>query len=108
MKVKVLCSSRYVSLGKFPTYKKGTPVNITGNEDEDFPHWYPCTFDGHNTFVPDTYFADGKLTKDYNPTELPQQPGDVLEVLEIVNAWLFVENEQGVRGWFPTECVVSI
>ena len=108
MKVKVLSSSRYVSFGKFPTYKAGTPVNIISNEDEDFPHWYPCTFDGRNTFVPDSYFVGGNLIKDYNPTELSQEPGDLLEVLEIVNAWLFAENEQGQRGWFPAECVVSI
>jgi len=91
----------------FRTFSKGTKVTMTGEMSEEFAHWYPCLIEGHETFVPSCYLADGSLVKDYNPTEMSQQAGDVLEVLEIANAWFLCQNEQGEQGWIPAEFVVS-
>jgi len=92
---------------QFPTFEKGTKVTMAKEEDTDFLHWYACDIAGCQTFVPETFVCDGKLTRDYNPTELVQDVGDTLEVQEIVNAWLIATNEKGITGWIPAEVVVS-
>ncbi len=71
-------------------------------------HWYPCEIGGYKTYVPEVYFKNGILLRDYNPTELVQSAGDVLEVKAIVHAWLLAANADGVTGWIPAESVVSI
>jgi hypothetical protein len=48
------------------------------------------------------------LARDYNPTELIQEVSDILEVQEIVNAWLIATNADGVTGWIAAEAVVSV
>ena len=108
MKVKVVRPSRWEFPGEFPTFEKGTHVRLAGEEDTDFLSWYACDIAGHETFVPITFVRDGKLARDYNPTELTPKVGDILEVREIVNAWLLATNEQGTTGWIPAEMVVSV
>ena len=46
--------------------------------------------------------------RDYNPTELVAEDGDVLEVREIVYAWLIATNERDVTGWIPAESAVTV
>jgi hypothetical protein len=93
---------------EFPTFAKGTEITAMSEQcDSHFLHWHECVIDGYETFVPQSFVCDGKLNRDYNPTELPVEVGDVLEVREIVNAWLIVENAEGVVGWIPAENVVS-
>ena len=92
---------------EFPTFEKGTKVTMAKEEDLQFFDWYACNIAGHETFVPTSFVCDGALTRAYNPTELVQEVGDVLEVQEIVNAWLIATNEQGTTGWIPAEVVVS-
>jgi len=75
--------------------------------DSHFYDWHECVIGGHETFVPISFVQDGKLNRDYNPTELSAKVGDILIVQEIVNAWLIVENVEGVVGWIPAENVVS-
>ena len=108
MKVKVTRSYRWEHPGQFPTFEKGTPVTIAQEEDTDFSGWYACDIAGYKPFVPKLFVCDGKLTRDYNPTELIQEIGDILEVKEIINAWLFVTNVKGAAGWYPAECVTSV
>ena len=108
MKIKVI--KKYPGeweVRQFPTFPKGTAVTITGAEDTEFRHWFPCEIEGHETFVPESFIHDGKLIRDYNPTELTAEIGDALEVREIVNAWLLVVNTKGVTGWITAEAVVS-
>ena len=93
--------------GQFPTFLKGTPVKITGDECAEFAHWYPCEIEGHQTYVPQSFLTDGALARNYNPTELVQSVGDVLTVIEIVNAWLIAANKDGQTGWIPAEAVES-
>jgi len=107
MKVKVVRQCRWDNPGKFPTFEKGTQVLIVQEEDAEFLGWYVCEILGQETYVPIAFVCDGKLTRDYNPTELTQETGDILEVQEIVNAWLFATNVAGDAGWVPAECVVS-
>lgn len=110
MKVKVMKDhpDKWEFQGVFPNFQKGTPVNIAEKEDEDFLGWYACDIEGHKSFIPKIYVSGGKLNRDYNPTELIQKEGDILEVKEIVYAWLLVTNDKGTTGWIPAENVVSI
>jgi len=108
MKVKVVRSSRWEFPGEFPTFEKGTPVTLAKEEDAEFLGWYACDIAGHESYVPEVFVCDGRLTRDYNPTELIQNAGDILEVQEIVHAWLLATNDKGVTGWIPAECVISV
>lgn len=92
----------------FPTFLKGTLVEITGEMDNDFRHWYPSVIAGYETFVPTHFVKDGRLIKDYNPTELSQKIGDILMVVEVANAWLLAINSKGVTGWIAAEAVISV
>jgi len=94
--------------GQFPTFETGTTVMLAEESCTHFLHWYACEIAGHETYVPACFVRDGKLTRDYNPTELIQEAGDILEVQEIVCAWLLATNTQGVTGWIPAEAVVSV
>jgi len=105
MKVNVVAN--HPGEGNFPTFAKGTAV-ILGEACTHFLHWYACDIEGHQTYVPENFVHDGKLTRDYNPTELVQEVGDILELREIVYAWLVATNENGITGWIPAEAVVSI
>ena len=105
MKVKVI--KQHAGEGVFPTFKRGTPV-ILGEETNHFPHWYACEIEGHRTYIADSLVQDGRLLKDYNPTELVQEVGDVLDVQEIVYDWLLAKNCNGIAGWIPAEVVVKV
>jgi len=106
LKVKVV--KDHPGEGQFPCFKKGTTVVIAQEEDIYFPGWYACEIDGHKTYAPGIFVQDEKLTRDYNPTELTQTVGDILEVREIVHAWLVATNQNGITGWIPAEAVISI
>ena len=105
MKVKVI--QEHPGEGEFPTFEKGTAVAMAQDEDTHFLHWYACDIAGYQTYVPGIFVRDGRLTRDYNPTELIQEAGDILEVWEIIHAWLLATNEQGITGWIPAEAVVA-
>ena len=105
MKVKVIQS--HVGEGQFPAFKKGATVTLAEESCEHFLHWWPCEIGGYKTYVPESFVSNGKITRDYNPTELVQDIGDILEVREIVYAWLLATNDEGITGWIPAEAVVS-
>jgi len=105
MKVKVI--QDHPGEGQFPTFSKGTVVSLAEEGCKHFIHWWPCEIDGHQTYVPISFVEDGKLVRDYNPTELIQKTGDTLQVLEIVYAWLIAKNAEGTTGWIPAEAVIS-
>jgi hypothetical protein len=104
MKVKLLVDHK--GEGRFPTFKRDTVVTLK-KECTHYPHWYACEIEGHDTYVPECYVREGALVRDYDPTELVQKAGDILEVREIVYAWLIATNQNGVTGWIPAESVVS-
>ena len=106
MKAKIV--QTHLGEGQFPTFSKGTKITLTGEEDTHFLHWYPCDIEGHQTFIPDIFFSNGVLTRDYNPTELIQNVSDIVEIKEIVYAWVLATNENGQTGWIPAEAVVSL
>jgi len=101
-------ASRLEFPGEFPTFEKGTPVTLAEDECTEFLGWHSCDIAGYKTYVPKAFVNEGKLTRDYNPTELIQEAGDILEVREIVHAWLLATNGKGFTGWIPAECVMSI
>ncbi|MCL2565077.1 MAG: SH3 domain-containing protein [Defluviitaleaceae bacterium] len=108
MKVKVIRQNKWEHPGEFPTFEKGTSVILAKDEDVNFSGWYACDIAGYKPYVPKAFVNDGKLIRDYNPTELIQMEGDILEVHEIVYAWLLATNDKGLTGWIPAECVMSI
>ena len=105
MRVRVI--KKHLGEGSFPTFCKGTNV-IIKETCTHFLHWYACDIIGHQTYVPEIFVFDGMLTRDYNPTELIQEVGDILDIQEIVYSWLIATNENGMTGWIPSESVVSI
>ena len=105
--MKAVVIKEHPGYGQFPTFEKGTKV-MMGEEDTHYLDWYACDIAGHQTFVPKTFVCDGRLTRDYNPTELILGIGDMVEVKEIINAWLIATNEKGLTGWIPAEVVVSV
>ena len=105
MKVKVV--KEHLGEGSFPTFKKGTKVTMK-EECSHYLHWYACEIDGVQTYVPNTFVNDGVLTRDYNPTELVQKVDDILDVNEIVYAWIIATNNESITGWIPAEITVSI
>jgi len=106
MKVRVM--QRHLGEGQFPSFAKGTAVAMASEGDTHFLHWWACEIEGHETYVPEHFVREGKLTRDYNPTELVQEAGDIVEVREIAYAWLYATNEEGATGWIPAEVVVSV
>ena len=106
MRVKVI--EQHTGEGQFPTFPNGAKVTLTGEECNHFRHWFPCEIEGHQTYIPESFISDGVLVRDYDPTELVQNVGDILEIKEIVNAWLVAANENGQTGWIPAESVISI
>lgn len=105
MKVKVI--KKHLGEGCFPTFYKGTKVTMK-EPCMHYLHWYACDIAGTHTYVPDIFVCDGTLVRDYNPTELVQEAGAIVEVREIVYAWLLAINEDGITGWIPAESVVSV
>ena len=93
--------------GQFPTFPKGSSVNMSPKADEHFLHWHACEIEGIPTFVPASFVEGRVLLRDYNPTELICAKGDIVEILEIVNAWLFAKSKDGTTGWIPAESVIS-
>ena len=106
MKVKVI--KNHPGEGQFPTFPKGCDVKITNGGCTHFLNWYACNIDGYDTYLPDVFVADGKLVRDYNPTELICEAGDILEVKEILYAWFIAEAADGSTGWIPAEVCVSV
>jgi len=105
--MKVTVVKNHLGEGQFPTFPKGTDVEITDKECTHFLNWYPCKIKGHATYVPDVIVVGGKLVRDYNPTELICKAGEILEVKEIFYAWFMAEKPDGCVGWIPAELCVS-
>ncbi len=78
------------------------------DEGSHYLHWFACEIDEYQTYVPEVFVCDGTLIRDYNPTELVQNEGDILKVQEIIYSWLIATNADGVTGWIPAESVISL
>jgi hypothetical protein len=105
MRIKVI--AQHLGEGEFPTFGQGSMVFL-GEECTHFLHWHSCEIEGYKTYIPEAFICDGILTRDYNPTELIAEVGEVLEVREIVYAWLLATDTKGITGWIPAESVISI
>ena len=105
--MKLLVADDHAGEGTFPVFPRGTAVDDIMPCDE-VPHWSACSINGMETFIPDTFLAEGKLTEDYDPTELIIRKGDIVELRRIVYEWLYVKTETGALGWLPASKTVSI
>lgn len=105
----LLVVEKHAGEGAFPLFPKGTPVQITGGEDEEYTGWYPCSISDHNTYIPDVYVTDGHLVQDYNPSELVAEKGQMVALIRIVYEWLYVKDIiSGKIGWIPASKVISV
>ena len=105
--MKVLVNKEHIFEGKFPTFKAGSNIKII-DKCEGFYAWYSCVIDTYETYIHEDFFSNEKLIKDYNPTELSASYGDILEVLEIKNNWIYCKTENGSYGWIPSDNVKTI
>lgn len=105
--MKLLVIEAHDGYGTFPLFSKGAVVNDFTANDE-YPHWYSCVIDGHETFIADIYVTDGILVKDYNPTELIVKKDQIVTLIDIVFEWLYVEDDNGRTGWLPASKLISI
>jgi len=106
MKVKVIQEHR--GEGKFPEFQKGTNVQIIGSECNHYLNWFPCKIENHKTYIPSVFIENEALIRNYNPTELICNVGDILEVKEIFHAWFIAEKSCGITGWIPAEKCISL
>jgi len=90
---------------EYPTFPKGTEV-IIHKESEHF-NWLEVEIQGKEAYVAEDFITDGRLNRDYNPTELDGKIGDVIEIKEINTLWVLAEDMQGNIGWVLGENVVS-
>jgi hypothetical protein len=105
--MKLIITDNHDGEGNFPVFPKGTAVeNI--EPCEEFLHWMACSIDNVETFVPDVCVADGKLTEDYDPTEVVLAKGEIVELQRIVFEWLYVKTSAGISGWLPANKAVSV
>ena len=105
MNVKVI--KNHLGEGQFPTFTTGVDVKM-GEGCTHFLNWSACKIEGHATYIPDIFVANGKLVRDYNPTELICEVGELIEVKEIFYAWFIAEKADGAIGWIPAEVCISI
>lgn len=105
--MKVIVNKAHISEGKFPVFKSGTSLEIV-DKCTGFYAWYSCIINNYKTYIHEDYFENGKLTGEYNPTELDAAEGEKLQVLELKNNWLYCKTETGAYGWIPGDNVKNI
>ena len=103
----LLVIEKHDGYGNFPLFTKGTAVSKL-NDNDEYPHWCSCVLDGHETFIPDVYVADGILTQDYNPTELIVEEKQIVTLINVVFEWLYVKDGNDKHGWIPASKAISI
>jgi hypothetical protein len=103
----LLVMEKHDGEGTFPLFTKGAAVNDLKACDES-PHWLSCVINGHETFIPEIYVADGVLTQDYDPTELIVGKEQIVTLIGIVFEWLYVKDGNDKYGWLPASKVISI
>ena len=93
----------------FPLFAKGTAVSeLVDGTDDEYPHWFPCVIDQHETFIPDTFIVDGTLACDYNPTEIEVEKGQIVVLIKLVFEWLYVQDNNQNEGWLPASKALSL
>jgi hypothetical protein len=79
-------------------------------DEPDWNDWIRCSGDsGKEAWVP-LQFLDidghrGSLRRDYDAKELSVGPGDIVDVIEIVNGFARGRNKVGETGWVPLKCM---
>ncbi|MCL2522581.1 MAG: SH3 domain-containing protein [Erysipelotrichales bacterium] len=104
--MRLIVKDKHKGEGLFPLFKKGTKVNNI--ETCESLHWFSCEIEGHKTYIPDIYLTENLLNQDYDPTELILEKNQVITLIEVVYEWLYVQNEEGKKGWLPSEKAISV
>lgn len=85
--------------GQFPLFSCGSQVKQV-SACEHYLNWFQCEIEGYLTYVPLHFIQDGKLIRDYNPTELSVRENELVRLLELHYEWAMVQRESEV-GWLP-------
>lgn len=86
--------------------RRGDDV-LLGMTDPEFPGWIwaTSTASGKAGWVPEEFLTieddHGTARRDYSARELTVDEGQVVEVIEELLGWAFVETEPGCSGWVP-------
>jgi hypothetical protein len=94
-------------------FPKGSRVEVIKayQEDPQWPNWFWCVGeDSTEAWVPGQFLQiDGKigiLKRDYNAIELSVQPGEELQIHEVINGFGWAEKQDGAKGWVPMKHLV--
>ncbi|TNH06494.1 hypothetical protein [Testudinibacter sp. TR-2022] len=86
--------------GLFPTFTAGCPLENL-QPCAKYTHWFSCSIQGFDTYVPESFIENNQLNQSYNPTELNVNIGDTVELLAIYYEWAIVKNSTQQVGWLP-------
>ncbi len=91
-------------------FRPGDQLEL-GKRDTEFPGWiWVRTPDDKEGWAPEDFIetrskSRGAATSNYTARELNTRAGESLRVHRELNEWLWVENQQGDRGWIPKRTV---
>ncbi len=94
-----------------PAQFKAGDVLRLGGRDYEYPGWiWVKTDDGGQGWAPLKYIdisGDAPTAKrDYSARELDTEVGDVVELLETLNGWVWVRDYRRECGWIPVSTTV--
>lgn len=105
MGVKVIASHE----SKYPnpiSFERGDAL-VVGRRDSEYSGWiWVTTSSGNQGWAPEQLVAttapnQGFAKEAYCARELNTVEGEWLTLHRELNEWIWVENEQGARGWIP-------
>lgn len=105
--MKLVVTERHLGEGQFPVFPAGAKVTELV-PCKQYKNWTAGTIEGYATYLPLDYVDKDTLIRDYNPTELIAAENSIVELLEVVYDWAFVENKEGMTGWLPFQKLKSL
>lgn len=93
-----------------PFFLKAGEIVQIGRRDEEWPGWVWCTNStGASRWVPEAYLdGNGRVTRDYESTELTVKVGDVVTAVFEESGWLWCINQSDQSGWVPLNILQPI
>ena len=85
-----------------------------GKRDEDYPGWIRVTLrSGREGWAPVSVIEFGSTTQGvaleaYDATELDTRVGERVRPIEELHGWVWVESDNGDRGWIPTNTISEV
>lgn len=117
MKTKYIAIKKHDEIPENPiSLKKGELVHILRESDPagDWPNWLFCSGEEKSGWVPMQIVSSegdhGLLTEDYDATELPLEPGEIILGEKELNGWVWgvKARDSSKRGWAPLNCLEKV